>query len=536
MPTLGEGLFGEGNFGQKLRRAGGFPSPKRFPSPTAFPGAEQAVEIDVALPYEVGGYADVDIALPYTVAGQLSVDVALSYIVIEELDVDVELPYSVLGRIEVDVALPYAVSLLPHLAQTGPELTVELCDLAGNRLHNIEQRLSLTVELGLNAGRSAQLSFSAEERAATEVAPLARLLRIYMDGFPLFTGHVYAPKWKDDVVEIKAFDVTQRLATSFVGQRADGLPFRRWLGCCNARYPYRLTNEDQSWIMLQLLTQAMTPAGQVARGIPALGVSQGSLALHTRRRLREYEYGQPVLQAIVDLSEATEGLDFEFEPLGDPVGAWPNVNHWRFNTFFPYKGRDRKLWVRFEDGTGLDNCAEFAYEPDGMIARNWAVFSGQAVEGQPPARVLSSQPESQVLYGLLPEHQALSDVTYATTLKELSDEYVGSVAFPPDIFEITPAQPGGAGYRRDHTTGQLQKSPRQFGRTYIFGPDPALHDFWLGDEISAVTRQGRQPDGSFALDKQLAGRVTDATIEEADDGDVVSKITCAPTVTLTGVV
>lgn len=512
-----------------------FPSQSIYPSTQTFPGRAQTLEIDVELPYDVGGHVDVDAALPYTVQAEVVADAALPYTVRVEFEVDVALPYTVTGRIDVEVALPYAVSLLAHLASTGPSLTWELCDSAGTRLANLEQIISGTVEVGLNVGRVAQLSFSAEERAAVEVAPLVRMLRVSMDGFPLFMGHIYTPKWSDDVVEIRAFDVAQRLNTSFVGQRGDRRAFRRSIGTWTGRYPYRLVNENQSWIMWQLVEQAFSTAGEQSVGVPALGIMQGTLAPTIRRRTREYEYGQPILQALVDLSEVTEGVDFEFEPLGTPSGAWPGTNHWRFNTFFPYKGRDRKRFVRFEHNAGLDNCAAFSYEPDGLIARNRATFSGQAVEGQPPARSLSQQPESMLAHGLLSEHQALSDVTYATTLKELSDEYVGSVAFPPDIFELTPASPGGAGYRRDPRTGQLQKAARQFGRTYVFGPDPVLHDFWIGDEISALTRQGKQPDGTFALDKLLEGRVTDARISDVD-GDVVSEITCAPTVELTGVI
>ena len=166
------------------------------------------------------------------------------------------------------------------------------------------------------------------------------------------------------------------------------------------------------------------------------------------------------------------------------------------------------------------------------------MWQGQAIEGQQPATATSNQPESQLAYGIYGHVAASTEIIYAATLKEHSDEFVAAHAFPPDFFDMTIAQADGSGWTSNPKTGELTRAPGGFGQPFIFGPNPGgKHDFYLGDLIRGIARFGKLPNDTFALYEDLVGRVTDAKITEVEDMSAhVVEIKSSPRIDYSGVV
>ena len=96
-----------------------------------------------------------------------------------------------------------------------------LHDLDDDRLGGIPDRLpggNVTIER--NGQRRAELSISLQDPLAQEVVPAARVLRCWLDGVPIFAGHLLTPTFSgdDQTVAIKAIDPSQRLIEAFIGQ------------------------------------------------------------------------------------------------------------------------------------------------------------------------------------------------------------------------------------------------------------------------------------------------------------------------------
>lgn len=532
-----------------------WPSDDLYPRDDIYPDSGGTVGADLEIAYDLGGLSGADLAVPFDIAGAVGSDLDLVYNVAQLAGEDLDAPYEILGKVGADLALGWSIYLLPHFRRApGTHLTWELCDLTGTRLAWIRQRTSASVEFALNEQAAGSVNISLEDREAVEVATLSRLLRVKMDGVPLFTGYIVTPKFNSESnsVEIRAFDPMWRLKEkAHVGMKAGWLPFENY-----RTRAYRFEGMEQEGIMWRLIRHAFPTEGEANAGVPHFGVQRGSVTRNSvKLRDREYEFGKSLGEALREMTEVIDGPDFEFRPLDEsvyladtssasfnqPSRGW---RHWDFNTYKPFMGTDRTVGtasskrVMFEYGTGKDNCTAFSWEPDGLVVANRAIMQGQAIEGLAPAKTRSNQPNSQVTYGIYNHAEASSEIIYATTLKEHTDEYVAAHAYAPDFFTLTPSQADGSGFRRNPSTGQLERTESSYKQPFIFGPGgSALHDFWLGDIIQAVARFGAQPDGTWAVDKKLTGRVTDAKIEEAEGGAAhQTTITCAPQLVYAGVV
>jgi len=551
------------------------PSESLLPSTSLYPGLVQTVSVDLEMPYAMGGSTGVDFEMSWALNQAVHKDLAMPWEVYELATVDLDLPYDVLGSVGVSLEMSWDIYLLPHFERApGTHLTWELCDLTGTRLAWIRQRTAASVEVALNEQHAASVSVSLEDTEALSVLQLASLLRVKMDGAPLFTGTIVTPKFNSEsnAVEVRAFDPLWRLKEKAqVGMKSANFGLE---GAVPGR-PWRLEGVEQSEILLRLIRHAFPTNAEGDLGVPHLGVMTGSFNRQpgpthtvlnalgqlvqftepaTKLRDREYEWGKSIGEALIEMTAVIGGPDIEFKPLDESVylaedqsGAYTQRNkgwrHWQFNTYKPGMGRDRTFAfptvpkVQFEYNTGRSNVTQFAYEPDGLVVSNRAIAQGQAIEGLYPAQTRTNQPQSALAYGIYSHAFSQTDIIYATTLKEMTDEYVAAHAFAPGFIDFVPAQADGSGFERNPQTGELQRSDVTYGQPFIFGPGgSAIHDFWLGDTISIVGRFGAQPDGTWAVDENRRARVTDAVIEEVEGGNAhVAKITCAPEISYAGV-
>lgn len=390
-------------------------------------------------------------------------------------------------------------------------LTWSLCDLDGNEIEPITQRLSGEVEVQLNGVRAATVTASLEERVAREVQAFACSLKVWLSGTLLHWGPVTLPRFISEsggqrVVEISSVCPSERLARGYTKGLAAQLQV------------------DQAKIMETLIAHLNTRAS--GAGKPDTGVTTGSTPTSYLRD-RFFPDGTNVWEALVAMSEITNGPDFELNPLDRTDGVYAELN-----TFFPYQGHDRTAEVVLAKGTAENNAVAISAEPGGGEIVNYAVFAGQAQEGQPAPGWIAQNAASQAAHGLYEHFEALPDVTRTATLQEHAEQLVAAKAWPIDFIDVTPVtEAGGLAYAwaRDPETQEWKQESAAYAVPPRFGPIDSGGDYWLGDEITIIARDGELRDEWIA-------RVTQARFAEVGpEGHVAVELECAPRITASGV-
>ena len=412
-------------------------------------------------------------------------------------------------------------------------LTWTLCDLRGNALADIDQRLSAVWEGGVNRKREARCAFSYDDEAAVHAVPLARVLKVRLWGEMIFAGRIWelVKKGSARSIELRAFDPLQQLERFAIGMKTGDEPFAdpavgEGLLYHIAGHLYRIDQTDQSYILWSLMDYAQPTAAERALGVPGTGIVQGEYYFPAGPpvsilRDREYEYGKNIAEAVIELTGVRDGVDMELEPLDRTDGTLC-----RLNTYYPYHGRDQTDVAIYEFASGLDNCADFEVEEDGLATANRINLVGRSVDGAEPAIARVNQPESQLAYGNLGSAMADPALVELDTLREHATGLVAGGAFPLRSFTVTPALDDGRGFARS-SSGALYPVESVPGQPPRVGPGK---DVWFGDLVTAQTYDGP------AMDYLLHGRVTDIRLTEVEGGTgVVSEVTCSPYVGLVDV-
>ena len=409
----------------------------------------------------------------------------------------------------------YKVGLyeLPRAPRRRPrrQLSWALCDSHGAVVTELSQRTDGQVEVELNGARRASVEVSLEEKAAAKAKAFASRLKVWLAGEPILNGALINPQWKADgrTVELAAIDQSEQLANAFTKGIA------------------KQAQVDQSEILWQLIKH-VNDAGAFWGAVPAggTGIIAGSLP-PSYLRDRFFPDGANVWDEIVALSEITNGVDFELQPLDRTDGTYAQLN-----TFFPWQGNDRTADVVLAYNTQEANAVDFTHEPGGGELVNFAIFSGQAQEGAPAPAWIAWHTASIAANGIWQHFESLPDVKYTAQLREAAETLVATRAQPVDFFDVVPAvEAGGSalGYYRD-ANGLWRQDGRAYSVPPRFGPPASGGEYWIGDEITAIARD-------HGMRRQLVGRVTFARLSEVGDdaGQLAVEISCAPRIDAAGV-
>ena len=75
------------------------------------------------------------------------------------------------------------------------DLDWAICDVEGNVLEPITQRISAEVEIELNGPRSARVVASVEEEAAAAAVAFGSTIKVWMNNHIIFNGPMTLPRW-----------------------------------------------------------------------------------------------------------------------------------------------------------------------------------------------------------------------------------------------------------------------------------------------------------------------------------------------------
>lgn len=402
-------------------------------------------------------------------------------------------------------------------------LTWKLCNLLGQQLTGgrLDYRLpGGRVNVGCNVKQSASVTLSTEDPAAPLVYPLYTVLKVLLDDVPLFTGICLKPRFnlQAKAVQINAVDQVHRLEHLFVGQRADGAG----LPGAVSWNPWRWEAKWPTYMIYHLLAHVRPTAAEISAGVQGHGIimdytEQGST------RNRDFTPGAQIWRSMMDFTESDDAVDLHMQALDETNG---NLN--KLVAYYPRMGTDKSASVIFHAGHGRHNATDFTWEPDGGVVVNRATITGQTVEGDPQRAARADQPESQEAFGQYGSFESKPDTLDQSVLNEFAQGAVSTLGWPQDFFSFIPAQDDGSGYSRDAITGVWTKLPGQYGKPPRFGPGPN-HDYWLGDTIGCIARD--KP----GLNVKLAGRVSDGTFTELEDGSLAVEIAATPVVSEVGV-
>jgi hypothetical protein len=395
----------------------------------------------------------------------------------------------------------------------------ELTDLTGRRLAFIKQRdPGAFVQVDLNGHRAAQCTIDTEDRAAAEVYPLARRLRVWLETYetrPIFYGPITSPQFvgKSGKITVNALGPTHQLEAAFIPFPSSWVPDDD-----GAVWTLIYTDTDQSEIMAQLFEYGDFRSGQVlsqgplptingASLWPSHGIVRGTLPASVKRD-RTYEPGKQMWQAITELGNVIGGPDFDFEPLYNLQGKTAQLN-----TYPQGQGKDRSKDVRFEFNTGRNNCDDFTWTPDGPSTVTQATEVGQASFGGEPPHYTAVQDDAGKVFGKWESFQGRPDVNQSFTIEEHASGVIAAYAFPPDIIEVTP---------------NLKGNPEGLSVPPSAHPDPdslaPADGYWIGDQVSALAKKGY-----FRFENKA--RVVSIKLTEADAaGNIQEKVTLASTI------
>lgn len=381
-------------------------------------------------------------------------------------------------------------------------LTWEVCDLKQKVLTRLDNRRGgASVNIALNAPRRAECPLSIEDPAFTVAAAVKTVLRVVLNGpagfaLPVFIGRILIPDFESSpdgeqlnlvAVDPLGFNLERALLRKVTGSTWESLKF---------------SGTDQSQIMWKLIEEV--------GGVAGVGVAKGALPA-SKVRDRTYPPTKDVASALVQMSEVIEGPDFMLVPTiaGDGTLA-------TFNTYVPQLGTDKSATIRFVHGAAPYTADAFKLSPAGDQLCNRLIAIGAPrpqAEGENAVPVypgyVAEVPASIAIYGAIEQRVQYEDVVETATLEAHAKGEVAVRALPVDFFDFTTAPE-----QADEESGD--GVPPAFGR-----------DYWIGDTVGIDSYAGAAVD-ALAPALSLTGRVTDATITENDDGQLQTKVTCAP--------
>jgi hypothetical protein len=381
----------------------------------------------------------------------------------------------------------------------------ELCGLNQNVLTRIDnRRAGAKVEIGLNSYRRASCPISLEDPARELAESMSTVLRATLrgpDGFSrvLAIARVTIPEQSgSSETEGEIIYATDSLAECDASLVGHSIPpaYTYVPGSTSVYLPRWFYDVEQSQIMWTAIDEA--DVSTVVKG-----TAQGAV-----NRDRTYPVGKPVGEVLLQMSEAIDGPDFEFEPIVRDDGVLS-----RFNTFHPRQGFDRSAEIVFAYGKPPFTATEFNYAPGGLVNR--AMVAGAPIQDAFAGDSLLMHPgyvaehaASIAEFGVFEEFVSLEDVNETATLEAHAKGIVAAGAYPTPFFTFATA------YEQvDEEVGA--GVPPAFGR-----------DYWIGDTIGLTVRTPDWSDGDDDL--ELTGRITDAEVTELDSGQLAVRLTCSP--------
>lgn len=208
----------------------------------------------------------------------------------------------------------------------------------------------------------------------------------------------------------------------------------------------------------------------------SFGITQGTI-MPSQNRTRLYEFTN-IRDALVQLSEVANGIDFEFTP--------GKV----FNVFYPSMGAERTELELIYPG----NIKNLAITTDATQLMNYIVARGQGF-GEGQIYDIRQDTTSQATYGLRQTVLDFSDIPDVTILQQLADEQLKHYKNPLEILQVT-------------LDGNVE---------------PYVGSYWLGDRVM-VTVEGYQRYDHIVRKLYRVDEIV-ITIDEFDNENVGLKLT-----------
>jgi hypothetical protein len=345
----------------------------------------------------------------------------------------------------------YSVELVD---QTGLTV-VDITGLASDRKLRFIRNGSYEAEFSINLDSLEGLGLAVNVSPATMLSTGRYDCVIKRRGVPLFAGRV-------------VFDSSDFGETVKETVKVDG-----WFNLFKDRYTSinRLfTSTDAGQIAWTLISESQ------ALTYGSLGITQGTITT-SQNRTRLYEF-KNIRDAIVQLSEVENGIDFEFTP--DKV----------FNVYYPSMGVERTELELIYPG----NIKNLSISTDASQLKNYIVARGQGLgEGQLVDVIQDT--DSQALYGLRQAVMDFSDIPDITTLQQLAGDELDNFKNPLEILQVT----------------------------LDGNQEPYVGSYWLGDRVM-VTLEGYRRYEHIVRKLYRIDEI-DITIDEFDNESVGLKLT-----------
>lgn len=228
-----------------------------------------------------------------------------------------------------------------------------------------------------------------------------------------------------------------------------------------------------------------TDAGQIAWTLinesqlmtyGSFGITQGTITT-SQNRTRLYEFAN-IRDALIQLSEVENGIDFEFTPSKVFNVYYPSMGVERTEIELIYPGNIKNLSIT-TDATQLMNY---------IVARGQGLGAGQLYD-------IRQDTNSQATFGLKQTVLDFSDVPDITTLQELADEQLRLYKDPLEILQLT-------------LDGNIE---------------PYVGSYWLGDRVM-VTIEGYKRYDHIVRRLYRIDEI-DISIDDFDNESVELKLT-----------
>jgi hypothetical protein len=312
----------------------------------------------------------------------------------------------------------------------------------------------------------------------------AHMLQIYWGGYLMFWGPITLPSWRygSRTVTLNAVDPGVRLQFH---QIVSGDKFQAGSKTVRDHNEVGVTADYRG--LRELRDVAKNTAGQTARGVPDIGIANGttgstnSLQVKVRR-------GLEVMRSMQDIAEAASGKWFEFTPYDDVSGAYCKLD------VHNDVAVDRTDQIALGAGCLGHNLVGFDWDPGGKIVTHPHVLSQDT-------NLVATIPhlDSSAYRGIYTSWEPIEYNGDQAMLDKYSEIVAGRYGRPIDAVQVTMKQPG----------------ELPFGSTV----PSYLTDFNLGDTIRVACKAG-------AMNADLTGRIESVTVtQKAQDIAVQESIT-----------
>ena len=383
------------------------------------------------------------------------------------------------------------------------ELSFMLCDLWGNQLEDgmiIEHIAgSGEVERTLNGPSLAAVAIDIAHpaaylaRKANGGGALTRMVKAFYAPTkhlgPVYTGILLEPGWSasERIVALSFTDAWFRLQRAYLAT------------------PYNTPDggRDIGQVMWDLIARAANRAYPLIH--PGLGITQGTIQA-TYNINRNYDAGENIGDAIMELSQLAGAPDISFKPLHRTDGKF-----WEFTALTPGNAAiDATATCWFECNTGLDNCI-IDHAPSGDPVANYYTAMGRVPDDETltPPMGYARHDASIIARGIY-EGWDTNDAEYVVIEQAKAQEMVSAYFEPPDYLTIVP-NPEAPVYPR------------------LGAPPRWQIDYNLGYVVRAIARMD-----SLQLD--IGARVmSDRITEDDESGATRLELDVAPNVDPSGV-